>query len=446
MLTGYRVFFYFCSAIYVLFVYSSKKLKTVTLKFSEFKLSQNVFDSVEAMGFEQASPVQEKVIPIALEKTDLIGCAQTGTGKTAAYLLPLMHHLETDRSEKIKGLILAPTRELVLQIDQQFQGFAYFSGLESIAVYGGNDSAVWEQQRVAIERGSNILIASPGRLLAHMNLGYVDLSELEYLILDEADKMLDMGFVEDIDKIISYLPKDKPRHTMLFSATMPSKIRSLSNKILNNPVEISIAISKPAEGVLQAAYLTHNSQKNPLIKHLLAEKELDSVIVFSSTKVKVKELVTDLQKAGFPAKAIHSDLEQAQREGVMRDFRNKKFSILVATDILSRGIDVDNISLVLNYDVPQDPEDYIHRVGRTARAKSTGVALTFINQDDQFRFSRIEKLIEDEIFKIPNPPEIGDGPEYKPPLKGDGNKRKYHKPRGNNKGKKPRNHYKKKKQ
>lgn len=402
------------------------------MKFSEFKLSDSVFESVEAMGFEDASPVQEFVIPLALEKRDLIACAQTGTGKTAAYLLPLMHHLEEAREEKIKALILAPTRELVLQIDQQFQGFAYFSGLESVAVYGGNDSAVWEQQRVAIERGSNVIVASPGRLLAHINLGYVDLSELEYLILDEADKMLDMGFVDDINKIVSFFPKDKARQTMLFSATMPSKIRSLSNALLKNPEEINIAVSKPAEGVLQAAYLTYDNQKNKLIAHLLREKELDSVIIFSSTKVKVKELVKELVQAKFNAKAIHSDLDQSEREAVMRDFRNKKYPILVATDILSRGIDVDNIGLVINYDVPQDPPDYVHRVGRTARAKTTGVALSFINEADMRRFSNIEKLIEDEIFKIPNPAEIGEGPAYNPNSSG-GFKKNYKKAGNKNK-------------
>lgn len=364
------------------------------------------------MGFEQPSPVQEQVIPIALSGSDLIACAQTGTGKTAAYLLPLMHHLISRKQNKIKALVLAPTRELVQQIDQQFQGFAYFTGLESVAIYGGSDSAIWEQQRVAIERGTDALIASPGRLLSHLNLGYVNLSDLEFLILDEADKMLDMGFVDDLNKIISYLPKQ--RQTMLFSATMPSKIRSLANTILNNPKQVSIAISKPAEGVLQAAYLTYDNQKNRLISHLLKDKELDSVIIFASTKIKVKALLADLRKDGFLCNAIHSDLEQSEREVVMRDFRNKKFPVLVATDILSRGIDVDNIGMVLNYDVPHDPEDYVHRIGRTARANSTGVAITFINPDDQHRFARIEKLIEKPVHKIPNPPEIGDGPEYNP--------------------------------
>lgn len=382
------------------------------MKFSEFNLRDEVYDGIEAIGFKEPSPVQEQVIPLALQKKDIIACAQTGTGKTAAYILPLLHHLHGNTENKVKGLVLAPTRELVLQIDQQFQGFAYFAGVESAPIYGGNDSKIWEQQRVAIETGVNVLVASPGRLIAHLNLGYVDFSALEFLILDEADKMLDMGFLEDITKIISYLPKN--RQTMLFSATMPSKIRFLANQILNKPEEISIAVSKPAEGVLQAAYMAHDNQKNPLISHLLSEKELDSVLIFASTKVKVKNLVSELKQAKFNVKAIHSDLEQSERQEVMRDFRNKKFPILVATDILSRGIDVDNISLVINYDVPQDPEDYVHRIGRTARAKSTGVALTFINGNDQSRFGRIEKLIEDEVFKIPNPPKIGPGPDYNP--------------------------------
>ena len=390
------------------------------------------------MGFEEPSPVQEKVIPIALEGKDFIACAQTGTGKTAAYLLPLMHHLINRRSNKIKGLILAPTRELVMQIDQQFQGFAYFTGLESIAIYGGSDSSIWDQQRVAIERGCNMLIASPGRLLSHLNLGYVDLSELEYLILDEADKMLDMGFVDDINKIVTYLPSK--RQTMMFSATMPSKIRVLANFLLKNPVEINIAVSKPAEGVLQAAYMTFDNQKNRLISHLLANKELDSVIIFSSTKIKVKQLHAELVKAGFAAKAIHSDLEQAEREVVMRDFRNRKFPILVATDIVSRGIDVDNIGLVINYDVPHDAEDYVHRIGRTARASSTGVGLTFINEVDIPRFARIEKLIETTIFKIPNPPEIGEGPSYDIHLMRKNNRNHSHQKKGkfNNRRRQPR--------
>lgn len=382
------------------------------MKFIDLGLRDDVYQGVEAMGFEEPSPVQEKVIPLALEKHDLIACAQTGTGKTAAYLLPLMHHIKNTGENKIKALILATTRELVHQIDQQFQGFAYFVGLESVAIYGGGDASVWEQQRVAIENGAHVLIASPGRIISHLNLGYVELSGLEYLIIDEADKMLDMGFMEDLEKIIEYLPKK--RQTMMFSATMPPKIRSLANNILTNPKEINIAISKPAEGVLQVAYLAKDSQKNNLIKVLLKDKELDSIIIFVSTKQKVKNLTAALVKSNFNAKEIHSDLEQSDREDIMRGFRNRKFPILVATDIVSRGIDIDNIGLVVNYDVPNDAEDYIHRVGRTARAKSTGVAMTFINEDDQQKFLKIEELIGEEIFKAPNPIEIGEGPKYEP--------------------------------
>ncbi len=406
------------------------------MSFTELGLSAPILKAIEEQGYEKPSPIQEQAIPAVLQGKDLMAAAQTGTGKTAAYLLPLMHHLSLDNSTKVKALILAPTRELVQQIDQQFQGYAYFTGLDSVAIYGGGNSSVWEQQRVAIERGSSVLIASPGRLLSHLNLGYVDLSSLEYLILDEADKMLDMGFVDDINKIITYLPKK--RQTMFFSATMPPKIRQLSNKLLNNPKEINIAISKPAEGVLQAAYLASDRQKNPLIKVLLAEKELDSVIIFCSTKIKVKELVRDLQKARFGADAIHSDLEQNEREKVMLGFRNKKFPILVATDILSRGIDVDNIGLVINYDVPQDPPDYVHRVGRTARANTTGVAITFISESDQRRFQRIEELIGEVVFKIPNPEGVGEGPAYNP-KKGGG----FQKGGRNNNKPKPKNQKKK---
>ncbi len=380
------------------------------MDFSNFKLSKSVFESINAMGFNEPTPVQAEVIPQALQKKDLIVSAQTGTGKTAAYLLPLIHLLETHKEQSIKALILVPTRELVQQIDQQFQGFAYFSGLESIAIYGGNDSKIWEQQRVAMQKGSNVLIASPGRLLSHINLGYVDLADLEYLILDEADKMLDMGFVEDINKIIGYLPKQ--RQTMMFSATMPDKIRTLAKKILHKPYEVNISISKPAERIVQVAYLTYDNQKNKLITSLLKDKDLESIIIFASTKSKVKDLTKDLTKEKLKAYEIHSDLTQAEREKVMLDFRNKKFPILVATDIVSRGIDVDNISLVLNYDVPNDAEDYVHRIGRTARAQNSGLAITLINNDDMYKFAKIEELIETEVFKAPNPPEIGKGPEY----------------------------------
>lgn len=410
------------------------------MKFIDLQLNPEVFEGVDAMGYDEATPVQEQVIPVALEKRDMIACAQTGTGKTAAYILPLLHHLTTKREQKIKALILAPTRELVMQIDQQFQGFSYFCGVESIAIYGGSDGGIWEHQRGAIESGANVLIASPGRLISHLNLGYVNLDSLEYLILDEADKMLDMGFVDDINRIISYLPKNKKRQTLMFSATMPPKIRQLANSILTNPVEVNIAISKPAEGVQQSAYMAYDEQKNKLIEILLKNKELDSVIVFASTKSTVKTLVQDLRHAKLEARAIHSDLEQFEREEVMLDFRNRKYPILVATDIVSRGIDIDNIGLVINYDVPRDPEDYVHRVGRTARAKSTGEAITLISPKDAYRFAKIEALIGYEIAKMPMPEELGAAPEYNPQSIEKRPRRNFHRGGRNNRGGRSNNH------
>ncbi|MBR4620277.1 MAG: DEAD/DEAH box helicase [Salinivirgaceae bacterium] len=408
------------------------------MKFADLHLNPEVFEGIDAMGFDEATPVQEQVIPQALDKRDMIACAQTGTGKTAAYILPLLHHLTTKREQKIKALILAPTRELVMQIDQQFQGFAYFCGVESVGIYGGSDSGVWDQQRSAIESGANVLIASPGRLLSHLNLGYVKLDSLEYLILDEADKMLDMGFVDDIKRIITYLPKQ--RQTLMFSATMPPKIRQLASAILTNPVEINIAISKPAEGVRQTAYMAYDEQKNKLIATILKSKDLDSVIIFASTKSTVKTLVQDLRRAKIDARAIHSDLEQCDREAVMLDFRNRKFSVLVATDIVSRGIDIDNIGLVMNYDVPRDPEDYVHRVGRTARAKSTGEAITLINPKDVQRFAKIEKLIGYEIEKPALPEGFDAAPEYKPETAVRKQNRHFHRGGHNNRGGRNNNH------
>ena len=363
------------------------------------------------MGFDNPTPIQEQAIPVIMQGKDLIACAQTGTGKTAAYLLPILNKLLKKEHTSIDTLILAPTRELALQIDQQIQGFAYFTNTSSIAVYGGSDGIVFEREKRALSEGADVVIATPGRLLSHLNLGYVDVKSLRHLVLDEADRMLDMGFHDDLLRIISFLPKE--RQTVLFSATMPPRIRDLAQKILIKPEQINIAISKPAEGIVQAAYMVYDSQKPELVKELLKGKSLESVIIFSSTKSNVKNLEKELLKLGLSASAIHSDLEQLEREEVLRDFRNKRTQILVATDILSRGIDIEGISLVVNYDVPNDAEDYIHRIGRTARADSTGVAITFINDKDQHYFARIEAFIEKEIHKIPLPPHLGTGPEYK---------------------------------
>ncbi len=364
------------------------------------------------MGFEEATPVQDQAIPPAMEGRDLIACAQTGTGKTAAFLLPILNSILHGEHDGIKALIIAPTRELALQIDQQLEGFAYFLNVSSIAIYGGGDGMSWDQQKRALVDGADIVIATPGRLISHLNFDYVKLDKLKFLILDEADRMLDMGFHDDIMTIINYLPTQ--RQTMLFSATMPPKIRQLARKILNKPAEVNIAIAKPAEGIFQAAYLVYETQKLDLIKIILQEKDVNSIIIFSSTKSNVKILNRDLRKEGYRAASIHSDLEQDEREQVMLDFRNRKINVLVATNIVSRGIDIEGIDLIINYDVPRDAEDYIHRIGRTARAESTGKAITLINEKDQDAFLKIEKLLDKEVRKVELPDQFDEGPEYKP--------------------------------
>lgn len=382
------------------------------MNFEELQFEPELLAALDAMGFSKPTPIQEQAIPIILEHKDLIACAQTGTGKTAAYLLPIINKIIKEPSDHTDTLIIVPTRELAIQIDEALQGFAYFAPLSSIPIYGGGDGALFEQEKKALKHGANILIATPGRLLSHFSQGYVKIDHLQHLILDEADRMLDMGFSDDINRIIAYLPKK--RQTLLFSATMPPKIRELAKRIQNSPQQINIALSKPAEGILQAAYVVFNTQKIPLTKSLLQGKKMDSVLIFSSTKDKVKELEKELRSLKFDVAAIHSDLNQLDRNEVLRRFKNKNLQILVATDILSRGIDIDSISLVINYDVPGDAEDYIHRIGRTARAETTGVAITFINPEDQGKFKKIEELIGDAVHKVPLPAELGAGPEYAP--------------------------------
>ncbi|MFT7589468.1 MAG: ATP-dependent RNA helicase RhlE [Limisphaerales bacterium] len=368
------------------------------------------------MGFRTPTPIQEEAIPIIMDGKDIIACAQTGTGKTAAYLLPSIDSITRGERGFIHTLIIAPTRELAVQIDEQIQGFGYFTDTLSSPVYGGGDGVAWEVQKRALTKGADIVVATPGRLISHLNMGYVNFAKVRHFILDEADRMLDMGFYDDIIKISNYLPKE--RQSLLFSATMPKKIRDLATTLLNDPAEISIAISKPAEGILQAAYLVYDNDKLALLSKLLRDKELPTIIVFASRKIAVKNLAKDLRGQGFNARGMHSDLTQDERLAVMNDFANRKVQILVATDIVSRGIDIENINLVVNWDIPQDPEDYVHRIGRTARADTTGVGLTFINDDDQYRFANIEKLIEKTINKLPLPPEIPEGPAYNPNKKG----------------------------
>jgi superfamily II DNA/RNA helicase len=362
------------------------------------------------MGYEKPTPVQEMTIPVILENHDLIACAQTGTGKTAAYILPLLNKIVKGQSRHLNTLVIAPTRELALQIDQQVEGFAYFLGVSSLPVYGGSDGATWDQQRKAMESGADIIIATPGRLIALLAAGRVDFSHLQHLVLDEADRMLDMGFYDDIVRIIKQLPEK--RQTLMFSATMPPRIRSLAKAILNEPKEVSIAISKPASGILQQAYLVHDHQKMALLKSLLKQNDFKSAIIFSNSKENVKRLGSELIRQGMQAKAFHSDLEQSEREHIMNQFKSRKLQMLIGTDILSRGIDVEGIELIVNYDTPHDAEDYVHRIGRTARAEKTGTAITFVNEKDHWKFQKVEKLIGNEIVKLPLPAELGEAPVF----------------------------------
>lgn len=379
------------------------------MNFQSFNFEPSLQEGIDAMGFDQPTPIQQMAIPVILEGKDLIACAQTGTGKTAAFVLPILNKISKSGSSTLNTLILAPTRELAIQIDQQIQGFSYFLGVSSVPIYGGGDGVIWEQQKKALETGAEIVVATPGRLIALLAGGKMDLRTLEHLVLDEADRMMDMGFSDDILKIVNYLPQN--RQTILFSATMPPKIRQFSMKILNKPVEISIAIGKTAEGVTQSMYSVYDTQKEELVRHILSQKSYEAVIIFCSTKDKVKALYKLLKK-GFDVEAFHSDLEQAEREKIMSDFKNKAVKILIGTDIISRGIDVVGIELVINYDTPSDPEDYVHRVGRTARADKEGEAITFVNPKDQHKFVRIEKLIGMNVTQNPLPDQMEKGPEY----------------------------------
>lgn len=379
------------------------------MNFNSFNFEASLQEGLDAMGFNKPTPVQEMAIPIILDGKDIIACAQTGTGKTAAFILPVLNKIAKSGDNKLNTLVLAPTRELAIQIDQQIQGFAYFLGISSISIYGGGDGLVWEQQKRALEQGAEIVVATPGRLIALLAGGKINLDSLQHLILDEADRMLDMGFSDDLLTIVNYLPKD--RQTILFSATMPPKIRAFSKKLLNNPEEVSLSLGKTAEGVTQSAYLAYDTQKEELVKHILRQKDYEAVIIFASTKDKVKSLYKVLKKE-FEVEAFHSDLEQVEREQIMSRFKNRNLRILVGTDIISRGIDVVGIELVINFDTPNDPEDYVHRVGRTARADSKGTAITFVNDKDKFKFNNIEKLIGMEIEKVSLPDGFESGPSY----------------------------------
>lgn len=382
------------------------------MKFTELDLNEHLLEAISHMGFENATPIQEFAIPKILENKDIIACAQTGTGKTAAFILPILNKLTGKEDSNIDTLIIVPTRELAVQIEQEIQGLSYFVSVGSQAIYGGGDGKDWDIQKEALKNGTDIIVATPGKLLSHLNMGYVNFKHVKHLILDEADKMLDMGFSDDLEKIISFLPKK--RQTLLFSATMAPKIRALAGKILNHPEEITLSISKPAEGVSQNLYLTYDNQKIPVIKHILdAKPEYNSIIIFTSSKSKVSEIVQGLRKNGFKSQGISSNLTQQEREEVLRGFRSKRIRILVATDVMSRGIDIKEINMVINYDAPHDAEDYVHRIGRTARANTKGEAYTLVNEKDMHKMQRIEKLIEAEIPRQIVPEELGEGPIWK---------------------------------
>ncbi|MBR8706383.1 DEAD/DEAH box helicase [Bacteroides pyogenes] len=384
------------------------------MKFSELQLNENVLEALDAMRFDECTPIQEQAIPLILEGKDLIAVAQTGTGKTAAFLLPILNKLSEGGhpEDAINCIVMSPTRELAQQIDQQMEGFSYFMPVSSVAVYGGNDGILFEQQKKGLTLGADVVIATPGRLIAHLNLGYVDLSKVSYFILDEADRMLDMGFYEDIMQIVKFLPKE--RQTIMFSATMPAKIQQLAKTILRDPVEIKLAVSKPADKIIQAAYVCYENQKLGIVRTLFTDEVPERVIIFASSKIKVKEVTKALKMMKLNVGEMHSDLEQAQREEVMRDFKAGRINILIATDIVARGIDIDDIRLVINFDVPHDSEDYVHRIGRTARANNDGVAITFISEKEQSNFKYIENFLGKDIYKIPLPEELGEAPEYKP--------------------------------
>lgn len=391
------------------------------LRFTEFNFRSEILEGIEASNYEVATPVQQQVIPPILSGRDVIASAQTGTGKTAAFLLPVMNQLLNNHVDgQVGALIIVPTRELAIQISQHIEGLSYFSHLSSIAIYGGNDAQNFVAEKKALQMGADVIVCTPGRMIAHLNMGYVNMKGLQFLVLDEADRMLDMGFQDDINRIIKALPEK--RQNLLFSATMPEKIRQLARKILHNPVEVNIAISKPPEKVVQKAFVVYEPQKLPLIKKLLKETPYKNALIFCSKKQTVKQLRRELKQGGFNLEEIHSDLEQAQRESVLQAFTSGRIPLLVATDILSRGIDIDTIDLVINYDVPHDGEDYVHRIGRTARAEADGIAYTLVSEKEQNRFASIEKLIGKEVEKGLIPEELGKSPSYSPRQRSGGNK------------------------
>lgn len=406
------------------------------MTFEEFNLHEGILEAISYMGFKEPTEIQKLSIPEVQKGNDLMAFAQTGTGKTAAFLLPILNRIINEELDYTSTLILVPTRELAIQINQEIEAMAYFSGITSLAIFGGGSGDEWGTQKQALTSGTNIIVATPGKLISHLNLGNFTFSDLKFLILDEADRMLDIGFYDDIIKIRRFLPDVV--QTLMFSATMPVKIKDLASKLLNNPAELNIAVSKPAEGVLQISYLAYDQNKIQLINSLIKDKEeYNSILIFCSTKKKVNDLVRELKRNNYAAEGISSDLEQDERNNVLLQFKARNVRVLVATDVISRGIDIKDIQVIINYDVPNDAEDYIHRIGRTARAATTGIAITLINPDDFYKFHQIERLLEKEVLKLKTPVEIGDSPDwipYKPKAKRKFNRKPGHKSlKGSNK-------------
>ncbi len=374
-----------------------------TVKFTEFNLNDALMEGIEASRYENATPIQASVIPHVLEGKDVLGIAQTGTGKTAAFLLPLINRVLSEKhaAKGVQCLIIVPTRELATQVEQHLEGLSYFTGISSMSIYGGGDGMEFVQEKKALTLGAEFVICTPGRMIAHLKMGYVKFDHLKYLVLDEADRMLDMGFYEDIMYIVKHLPTK--RQTLMFSATMPDRIRKLSRTILHQPVEVSLAMSKPPAKIVQKVFFTEHAHKIQLMTEILSSAEYKMVLVFCSSKISVKQLTRDLVRKGLNAQEIHSDLEQAGREEVLLKFKAGNLPVLVATDILSRGIDIDNIDLVVNFDIPRNAEDYVHRIGRTARAEAGGTAITLVEPKDQYKFRSIERIIGQDIVKIGTP-------------------------------------------
>ena len=406
------------------------------MDFYDLDLNDLVLDALDDMNFTETTPIQEHSIPPILEGRDIMGIAQTGTGKTAAYLLPVLSLLQDGGYPKdaINCVIMSPTRELAQQIDQAMQGFAYYlDNVSSIAVYGGNDGIRYEQEKRGMQSGADVVIATPGRLISHITLGNIDLSKVSFFILDEADRMLDMGFCDDILKIAKQLPQK--HQTIMFSATMPKDILQLAHQLLKDPVEVKLSLSKPAEGISQSSYICYEPQKLGIVKEIFKERKPERVIIFTSSKVKTKDLAISIIRAGYKAKAMHSDLSQSERDNVMYEFRSGKIDILVATDIVARGIDIDDIQLVINFDVPHDKEDYVHRIGRTARAGKNGRSITLVSDKDQQYFARIERFLEKDVEKLTIPQSLGEGPVYNKEPKTKKKRNFHHGKKGNGRGK-----------